>query len=102
MENLKKLSNKERGIMELFFYPFMPAMGIDYLDMKCLSVYDGDKCIFTYEDFTKEAYHSEPVGINAVQASNSSVPLFDLQGRRIQGEPRKGMYVLGGKKYVKK
>ena len=69
---------------------------------KLLSVYDGDECIFTYEDFTKEAYHSEPVVINAVQVSNSPVPLFDLSGRRIQGEPRKGVYVRGGKKYVKK
>jgi hypothetical protein len=85
-----------------FFYPFMSVLGTMYVDYRCLSVYDGDKCIFTFEDFMKEAYHSEPVTINAVQVSNSSVPLFDLSGRRIQGEPRKGVYVRGGKKYVKK
>ena len=28
--------------------------------------------------------------------------IFDLQGRRIQGEPGKGVYVRGGKKYVRK
>ena len=67
-----------------------------------LSIYDGDECIFTLDDFTKEAYHAEPVGINAINVSNTSAPVYDLQGRRIQGEPQKGMYIRGGKKYVRK
>jgi len=34
------------------------------------------------------------------KAKEESQELFDLQGRRLQGEPRKGVYVSGGRKYV--
>ena len=47
----------------------------------------------------------ETVNIDIPVSSNVGVALalFDLQGRRIQGEPqRKGIYVKDGKKYVKK
>lgn len=35
-------------------------------------------------------------------AVNSTDSLFDLQGRRLQGEPRKGIYVKGGRKFLRK
>jgi len=35
-------------------------------------------------------------------AKAESSVLYDLQGRRIQGESQKGMYIRGGKKYVRK
>jgi hypothetical protein len=43
-------------------------------------------------------------GINATKPSNnpSSNTIFDLQGRRITGIPSRGVYIKGGKKYVKK
>ncbi len=44
-----------------FYYPHATVMGVDYFDRRCLSVYDGDECIFTLDDFTKEAYHPDPV-----------------------------------------
>ena len=31
----------------------------------------------------------------------SIVPLFDLQGRRIQGSPKHGVYIQNGKKVMK-
>ena len=70
---------------------------------RLFAVYDGDECIFTLDDFTKEAYHSEPNDIKAVLVSNSNNGLFDLQGRRIQGEPQgQGVSVKNGKKIIMK
>ena len=40
-------------------------------------------------------------GINNHPASPSA-PIYDLQGRRIQGEPQKGVYLRNGRKYVRK
>ena len=40
-------------------------------------------------------------GINNHPASPSA-PVYDLQGRRIQGEPQKGVYLRNGRKYVRK
>ena len=43
-----------------------------------------------------------PLSIQLVKnPNNPTAPLFDLQGRRIYGQPAKGMYIKGGKKYVK-
>ena len=47
----------------------------------------------------------ETVKVNGINnhPDSPSAPVYDLQGRRIQGEPaKKGVYVRGGKKYVKK
>jgi len=41
----------------------------------------------------------ESSGITTPKKEESSA-VFDLQGRRVQGEPRKGVYVSGGRKYV--
>ena len=42
--------------------------------------------------------------VQCTEQNNSRIvcPTFDLQGRRIQGEPQKGVYVRGGRKYVRK
>ena len=42
-----------------FFYPFMSVLGTMYVDYRCLSVYDGDECIFTFDDFSKPSYIPE-------------------------------------------
>jgi len=45
----------------------------------------------------------EPTGISSVKLAPDASAFFDLQGRRIQGEPqKKGVYIRGGRKYVKK
>jgi hypothetical protein len=44
----------------------------------------------------------EYTGIDKINKDRfSSNPLFDLQGRRLNGKPAKGMYIQNGKKYVK-
>ena len=47
----------------------------------------------------------ETVKVNGINnhPDSPSAPVYDLQGRRIQGEPvKKGVYLRGGKKYVRK
>ena len=44
-----------------------------------------------------------PSALNSISFGHNplSAPYFDLQGRRIQGQPQKGMYIRDGKMYVK-
>ena len=46
----------------------------------------------------------ETVKVNGINnhLASPSAPIYDLQGRRIQGEPQKGIYLRGGRKYVRK
>jgi hypothetical protein len=46
----------------------------------------------------------ETVKVNDINnhSASPSAPIYDLQGRRIQGESQKGIYLRGGRKYVKK
>lgn len=39
---------------------------------------------------------------NTLQDASSSAPLFDLQGRRLQQKPAKGLYIQGGRKVLGK
>ena len=39
--------------------------------------------------------------LNMSPSDNSNSQYFDLQGRRLNGKPAKGMYIQNGKKYVK-
>ena len=41
-----------------------------------------------------------PSGICSVKSANTSVSLFDLQGRRLNGVPTRGLYIKDGKKHV--
>ena len=44
-------------------------------------------------------------GISSLQKTSSKMDantLYDLSGRRIKGQPQKGVYIQGGKKYVRK
>jgi len=46
-------------------------------------------------------YGQLTAGVGAVTSrAGESSAVFDLQGRRVQGEPRKGVYIQGGRKYV--
>jgi len=48
-------------------------------------------------------FNGEQTGIAAIaRASEATVPIFDLQGRRITDTPQRGLYVRNGKKYVVK
>jgi len=67
---------------------------------KLLSCYEDGKCIFTQKDF-----RSEP-GVDRIEElspalSKREEAIFDLQGRRLNAVPAKGLYIRDGKKYVK-
>ena len=68
-----------------------------------LSVYEGDNCIFTADDFSAPAVHGTTDNRSFPQASPQPVtaPFFDLQGRRLSGTPaRNGLYIKDGRKVV--
>ena len=62
--------------------------------------YESDQCIFTYDDFgtTKSVDTSIDV---LKDYYPTSIPIFDLQGRRLNGKPEKGIYIQNGKKIIK-
>ncbi|MBO4810398.1 MAG: hypothetical protein J5552_02395 [Prevotella sp.] len=66
--------------------------------------YEDGECIFTAEDFEKPGNDSD--GVEAplnVQHSTFNVQrCFDLQGRRLTGQPKPGIYIVDGKKHVVK
>ena len=68
-----------------------------FMGSEVISVYDGDKCIFTRADFDGIATD----GIGGVLAVPRNSAVYDLQGRRLNGEPRSGVYIRDGKKYVR-
>ncbi len=41
-----------------------------------------------------------PVGILEVQTSVDNATLYDLTGRKVAGNPKSGLYIKGGKKYI--
>ena len=47
-----------------------------------------------------EAYF-ELNGINSVQSSEKAAQIHDLQGRRMQAEPQRGIYLIGAKKVIR-
>lgn len=47
-------------------------------------------------------YHDDSDGVSSVVADNAiSTNIYDLQGRRINGKPGKGVYILNGRKRIK-
>mgnify|MGYP006916080691 CR=1 FL=1 len=38
-----------------------------------------------------------PSGIEAIGSDGEALPLYDLQGRRVTGRPKPGIYIRGGK-----
>ena len=70
------------------------------VEPQLLSVYDGDKCIFTLDAY--KAIQPSSIGTVSAASNAGAAPLFDLQGRRLSAKPVKGMYIQGGRKYVVK
>ena len=63
--------------------------------------YELEKC-FIDETLLSRGSATDISPAEQMPAKAESSVLYDLSGRRIQGEPQKGMYIRGGKKYVKK
>jgi hypothetical protein len=83
--------------------PFMSTMYMvnDGRSYELLSCYEDGKCIFTQKDF-----RSEP-GVDRIEdlspaLSKGEGAVFDLQGRRLNAVPAKGLYIKNGKKFVSK
>jgi hypothetical protein len=73
-----------------------PTCICDYMEFKACNV--NGECIFTANDFNVGPITN---GITTIQTSPRTVsPLYDLQGRRQDTAPRKGIYIRGGKKRV--
>jgi len=61
------------------------------------SCMDGDKCVFNI------GWLAEPSSLKQLKMDTqfTVTNLFDLQGRRLKGEPKRGLYIKDGKKVVK-
>ncbi len=60
--------------------------------------YEDGECIFTAEDFEKPDSNSIVVATAKKQPLQKGI--FDLQGRRVMGQPKPGIYIVDGKKQV--
>ena len=77
------------------FGPIRPAS-----DLILTAVYDGDACICTHDDLTKNAVTSVRTLTEAY--GNDRSLLFNLQGCRLTAQPQRGLYIRDGRKYVVK
>jgi len=68
------------------------------VEPQLLSVYDGDKCIFTLDAY--KAAITSGISTVFIPGNAGADVFFDLQGRRLAAKPVKGMYIQGGRKYV--
>ena len=85
-----------RSCIETNLVAIEGEMDID-MSSRLKSCYDGDVCIYDSDDVTiangiRSSYSS------SVQSSAT----YDLQGRRLQGRPAKGLYIENGRKRVVK
>ena len=71
----------------------------DYLQF--VACYEDGECIFTESDFYKQGIEAEIKTIETKNPRTINPAIFDLQGRRIQGEPKHGVYIRDGKKVMK-
>lgn len=68
-----------------------------------LSVYEDGECVFSKDDFNAQA-----IGTNEIETIQKDCSdfkdnaIYDLQGRRLKTAPKKGVYIRGGKKFVRK
>ena len=74
----------------------------DGREYSLISCYLGDECLFTSEDFDAEPYHAGNAGIAGLYFNGTPYfsATFDLQGRRVSGTPRPGIYIRNGRKVV--
>lgn len=68
----------------------------------CVDCYEDGVCVFN-TDLIAQIFLNHATFIKAPSFSHSiSKTIFDLQGRRITSIPSRGVYIMDGKKYVKK
>ena len=66
------------------------------------NVYIGDRCIATrYPDFIIYDAFPDFISITSPGQTSHTSGLYDLQGRRLDHEPERGVYIKDGRKYVR-
>ena len=88
------------GPVNMFTLPVFTESGYSSARINILSsVYDGDECIFSGEEYWK-LISADVETIIASGIQISSTAFFDLHGRRLAAPPAKGVYIQGGRKRV--
>ncbi len=88
------------------YFSFDEPTNIDEYMMKFVRTENGDMETGEVTDFPSEWFEGEeggsddPTGISSVRAAGSDSRLYDLQGRRVEGQPAKGLYISNGKKIM--
>ena len=85
---------EENGILGMYFGSFMS----DYL--RFVACYEDGECIFDASDFNKPGIDTEIKVVESNRHTGTNI-FYDLQGRRIQGEPQHGVYIRNGKKVMR-
>jgi len=80
--------------------PFSPWMALPPRDSYLQSCELNKVCLFGYPDFYED-YATGGVSITRSK-SNDPIVSYDLQGRRLTQQPRKGVYIRDGRKEVVK
>ena len=88
------------------YFSFDEPTNIDEYMMKFVQTENGDMETGEVTDFPSEWFENEdgssddPTGIGSVRVAGSDTRLYDLQGRRVEGQPAKGLYISNGKKII--
>ncbi len=107
----------ESQIGDWYLPEFIGVEGIGYEDKGILGMdfkismsdrlhfeacYENSECIFTKDDFNRKSGETDGIDTTKNASNHSAKGAYDLQGRRVIGTPRRGIYVKDGKKYVVK
>ena len=88
------------------YFSFDEPTNIDEYTIKFVRTENGDMETEEVTDFPSEWFEDEegssddPTGISSVRVAGSDMRLYDLQGRRVEGQPAKGLYISNGKKVI--
>ena len=100
--------NWEQRFVNTFrcYFSFDEPTNIDEYKMKFVRTENGDMETGEVTDFPSEWFENEdsstdePTGISGIRIAGSDTRLYDLQGRRVEGQPAKGLYISNSKKIV--
>ena len=88
------------------YFSFDEPTNIDEYTIKFVRTENGDMETEEVTDFPSEWFEDEdsstddPTGISSVRVAGNDSRLYDLQGRRVEGQPAKGLYISNGKKVI--
>lgn len=88
------------------YFVFDEPTDVDEYTLKYVRTENGDEEFGEVTDFPSEWFDDEesssddPTGISSVRTAGSDARLYDLQGRRVEGQPAKGLYISSGRKVM--